>query len=132
MKLNGSYRQTTKRIFLFGFVLVFSFNFLYQRIMDNEVNCGSLGSPESGCPYAFLDHTLGMNPGHDLGEDGDHSEHVCISCPCNLIVSVTWDLYLSHVLIQLHKIYFQSQELQFPKLVATTFLFRPPKVHLTS
>lgn len=104
---------------------------MYQRIADNEVNCGALGSPESGCPYAFLDHTLGNDLGHELGEEGEHSDHVCISCPCNSIVSVTWNLFLSHILINLHKVYFVPTEVQIPKFASSTFLFRPPRHHLT-
>ncbi|TGK82612.1 hypothetical protein EHQ24_09455 [Leptospira noumeaensis] len=104
---------------------------MYQRIVDNEVNCGLIGSPESGCPYAFLDHALGVNPGHTLTEDGEHEDHVCFSCPCNLIVSCSWDLYLSHILIQLHKVYIHQPELQIPKLVTVNTFFRPPKHNLT-
>ncbi|MGE8721259.1 hypothetical protein ACO2KH_07625 [Leptospira terpstrae] len=104
---------------------------MYQRIVDNEVNCGLIGSPESGCPYAFLDHALGLNPGHDLQEDGEHTDHVCFSCPCNLIMSFSWDLYLSHVLIQLHKVYIHQPDLLIPKLVTLNSFFRPPKHNLT-
>ncbi|TGK50808.1 hypothetical protein EHQ16_12985 [Leptospira kanakyensis] len=104
---------------------------MYQRIVDNEVNCGLIGSPESGCPYAFLDHTLGVNPGHSLAEDGEHTDHVCFSCPCNFIVSCSWDLYLSHILIQLHKVYIHQPELQIPQLVTVNTFFRPPKYNLT-
>ncbi|MGV3666828.1 MAG: hypothetical protein ACO1NV_11885 [Leptospira bouyouniensis] len=131
MKLNGKQIRTIKQSILFCFIVLFSMNFMYQRIVDNEVNCGLLGSPESGCPYAFLDHTFGIDPGHDLGEEGEHADHVCISCPCNSIVAVTWNLYLSHILIQLHKIYFEPKEIQIPKFVLTNYLFRPPKEYLT-
>ncbi|TGL39217.1 hypothetical protein EHQ49_11435 [Leptospira perdikensis] len=104
---------------------------MYQRIVDNEVNCGLIGSPESGCPYAFLDHALGVNSGHDLNEEGEHTDHVCFSCPCNLIVSCSWDLYLSHILIQLHKVYIHQPELLIPQLVFVNSFFRPPKHNLT-
>ena len=131
MKLSGKQVQKIRQSLLFCFVILFSANFMYQRIVDNEINCGSLGSPEGGCPYSFLDHTFGTNPGHDLGEEGDHSDHVCLSCPCNSLLSITWNLYLSHILIQLHKIYFEPAEIQFSNFVIATFLFRPPKQHLT-
>ncbi|MGJ4731513.1 hypothetical protein [Leptospira levettii] len=131
MKLFAWQKNAFKQSLLLCFVLMFSANFMYQRIVDNEVNCGSLGTPESGCPYAFLDHTLGIDPGHDLGDDAEHSEHVCFSCPCNSIVSITWNLYLSHILINLHKVYFEWNEFPIPKFSTLSYLFRPPRQQIT-
>ncbi|MCG6140381.1 hypothetical protein EHQ23_03150 [Leptospira bourretii] len=131
MKANLEKLKIWRQFSLFSFILLFSANFMYQRIVDNEVNCGLIGSPESGCPYAFLDHALGVNPGHDLNEEGEHTDHVCFSCPCNFIVSCSWDLYLSHILIQLHKVYIHQPELQIPNLVTVNSFFRPPKQNLT-
>lgn len=120
-----------KQILLFSFVFLFAVNFLYQRFVDNEVNCGQIGTTESGCPYAFLDHTLEHNPGHQMHEEGEHTDHVCFSCPCNLIVSCSWDLYLTHILVQLHKIYIQEKEFLIPQLVTLNTFFRPPKSNLS-
>lgn len=131
MKAKGKQIRLVKQIVLYSFVLIFASHFIYQRLVDNEINCGALGSPESGCPYSFLDHTFGMDTDHDLGEEGEHSDHVCISCPCNLIVSITWDLYLNHVLIQLHKFYYEANEIQIPIQLSITFHFRPPKIILS-
>lgn len=127
MKPKGKQIKWVKQIVLYSFVLIFASHFIYQRLVDNEINCGALGSPESGCPYSFLDHTLGLDTDHDLGEEGEHSDHVCISCPCNLIVSITWDLYLSHVLVQLHKFYYEPNEIQIPNHIVSHYHFRPPK-----
>ncbi|MCW7491188.1 hypothetical protein ND861_00835 [Leptospira sp. 2 VSF19] len=131
MKLNLKKLRFWKKVFLFSFIFLFSTHFIYQRIVDNEVNCGLIGIPESGCPYAFLDHAFGLNPGHDLQEDGEHTDHVCFSCPCNLIMSCSWDLHLSHVLIQLHKIYIKQPDILIPKLVTLNNFFRPPKQNLS-
>ncbi|TGL17432.1 hypothetical protein EHQ46_16300 [Leptospira yanagawae] len=131
MKTKGKQSKFAKQMLLYSFVLVFASHFIYQRLVDNEINCGAIGAPESGCPYSFLDHTFGLETNHDLGEEGEHSEHVCISCPCNLIVSITWDLYLTHVLIQLHKFYYVANEIQIPIHLGIKFHFRPPKTILS-
>ncbi|MDF3818630.1 hypothetical protein P3G55_01890 [Leptospira sp. 96542] len=116
-----------KKTFHICIVLLFSVNFTFQKIVDNEANCGGLGNAEAKCPYAFLDHAHGLS-NHELSENGDHDDHVCISCPCNLIVSCSWDLYLSHIRINLHKVYLTQNKVSFPKFSLSFDFFRPPRL----
>ncbi len=113
------------------FIITFCLNFGYQKIVDNEANCGVLGAPESGCPYAFLDHANGSNVDHELGEDGEHTDHVCLSCPCNLLLSVSWDLNLYHVYVQLNRVYILIPPPVFRNLETEKGYFRPPR-HITT
>ncbi len=108
------------------FLLLFSVHFLYQRIVDNESTCGGLGVTESHCPYAFLDHIQG-HADHEAGEDGEHTEHVCLTCPCNVAIFFSDNIYLSqifaHVSILYVHVYLSSKVWEeYPD-----FLFRPPK-----
>jgi hypothetical protein len=113
------------------FVVLFCLNFALQKIVDNEANCGVIGSPESTCPYAFLDHANGRTIDHEVGEDGNHEDHVCLSCPCNLQLSVSWDLNLYHIYIQLNRIYISITKPEIKKLEQIKGYFRPPR-HITT
>ncbi len=115
------------RAFKVLFVLIFCIHFAYQKIVDNEANCGVLGAPESTCPYAFLDHVNGNLTHHDVGEDGDHKDHVCLSCPCNLQLSVSWDLNLYHIYIQLNQIYITFSKPNVNEYEQLKGYFRPPR-----
>ncbi len=113
-------------ISLWVFLLFFSLNFLYQRIVDNESTCGGLGVQESHCPYAFLDHIQGYAD-HEAGEEGEHTEHVCLTCPCNAATFFSDNIYLSKIFARVNTIYlryFPASQVweEHPKN-----LFRPPK-----
>ena len=112
------------------FVLLFCTNFAFQKILDNEANCGVLGAPESTCPYAFLDHS-GVQMDHEIGEKGEHADHVCLSCPCNLQLSVSWDLNLYHVYIQLNQVYVSISRPEIKNLEQIKGYFRPPRNQFT-
>jgi hypothetical protein len=109
------------------FIVLFCLNFAFQKIVDNEANCGVLGAPESTCPYAFLDHANGSQVGHDISEEGEHNDHVCISCPCNLQLSVSWDLNLYHVYVQLNRVYISISIPEIKNLEQIKSYFRPPR-----
>ncbi|GBF50328.1 hypothetical protein LPTSP4_18530 [Leptospira ryugenii] len=102
---------------------------MYQRVVDNEINCGLLGSPESTCPYAFLDHSLGHSD-HGLEEDGDHEDHVCFSCPCNAIAFFQISLHLSQVFVHIQTVYVVTHEQLEPLSLRLSSLFRPPKTSI--
>ncbi|TGN17376.1 hypothetical protein [Leptospira idonii] len=115
----------------FAFILIFCSNFALQKIVDNEANCGVIGSPEGTCPYAFLDHGTHTELDHDLSEEGDHPDHVCFSCPCNLQLSVSWDLNLDRIYIHLNTVYLTFSEPVHKELPSTKGYFRPPRHHLS-
>ena len=119
------------RLFKIVFVIIFCLNFTAQKIVDNEAICGMLGSVESTCQYSFLDHSFGIETGHDIEEEGDHKDHVCLSCPCNLQLVVSWDLNLYPVLISLNKVYLSFPTLVFLEYSTTEGYFRPPRENIT-
>ncbi|BDA77394.1 hypothetical protein LPTSP3_g03240 [Leptospira kobayashii] len=117
-----------KKTALTLFILTFCLNFAFQKIVDNEANCGVLGAPESACPYAFLDHGTHKDMDHSLGEEGEHEDHVCFSCPCNLQLSVSWDLNLYHIYINLNSLYYHIDEPVKKELPSLKGYFRPPRL----
>ncbi|MCZ8155865.1 MAG: hypothetical protein O9264_07085 [Leptospira sp.] len=112
----------------FVFITIFCFNFALQKILDNEANCGILGAPESTCPYAFLDHVSGTSVDHSLEEHGEHEDHVCLSCPCNLQLSVSWNLNLYHITVNLNYLYIQVFTPVLKTKTTAKAFFRPPRL----
>jgi hypothetical protein len=110
------------------FVLVFCIHFAFQKVVDNEANCGVLGSPENTCPYAFLDHVNDSSIDHAIGGDGEHNDHVCLNCPCNLQLSISWNLNLYRVYVQLNHVYIAIFNPEFQNLEPIKGYFRPPRV----
>ncbi|EQA44671.1 hypothetical protein LEP1GSC050_4018 [Leptospira broomii serovar Hurstbridge str. 5399] len=104
------------KLLLKVFVLLFIANFGYQKIVDNEAVCGALGVAEEHCPYA--EHT----PGHD-----EKSNHVCINCPCNLTLFVSWDLYVARIYSRLSVLYYPSSKPVVLAFEQSIRLFRPPR-----
>lgn len=108
------------------FILVFCFNFLYQKGIDNEILCGALGAPEAHCPYSFL-YTAKSTAKGEI-DSKSHEDHVCISCPCNLQLSVSWNLNVAHVYLQLNYIYINLQDPRVDTLEEIEGFFRPPRL----
>lgn len=105
------------KLFLKAFVILFIANFGYQKIVDNEAVCGALGIAEEHCPYAT----------HIPGHTTEDSDHVCIDCPCNLTLFVSWDLYVARVYSRLSVLFYTSP---MPVVLAYELpirLFRPPR-----
>ncbi|PJZ77421.1 hypothetical protein [Leptospira neocaledonica] len=100
------------------FIILFVCNFVIQKVIDNEAVCGAVGESEDHCPYAI--HT----PDHD----DDMDNHICINCPCNLTLFVSWDLYMTRIYGILSVSFYQIQEPVILTYEDPIRLFRPPKI----
>ncbi|PKA03396.1 hypothetical protein CH375_17245 [Leptospira ellisii] len=106
------------------FVIILVLNFTSQKVIDNDAVCGDIGSNEDHCPFAIQhpdDH------GHE-----EESDHVCVNCPCNLTLFVSWDLYLTRIYKNLSVLYYSISN---PVVIAyedPIRLFRPPRNYFLS